>query len=488
VKLLIDTNILIPLDPATQAEQGESPLIAEVYQRAQQAKAEVYYHPASKRDFARDPDVPRRRSHELALAKYLPLPSPPLAPELDVQLGSPAHGSNDWVDNQLVIALKKHAVELLITNDGGLRRKARRLGLEQSVLSAGEALQTLRLYYDEAPPAPPALTPALAHELDENDRFFDSFAADYDGFKDWLLKAKKTHRQCWYAKNAEGKLDAACIVKHEEDDLPPEVTGKVLKICMLKVAEPARGRSLGEQLFKAVFGFAYENRYDSIFVTLFEDKQERLVEDLEDFGFQLSVQRRAKNEAQMWKLLSPPAGDTRAGLDAHVAFGPRFVDFRAPVYAVPIEPRFVEQLFPEQTPQTSMMPQAACANAMRKAYLSGSRITPPPPGSVLVFYRSQMQQGVVAIGVVEASERHSTADSVASFVGKRTVYTHSNIEGMLKKGDVLAMRFREARLPRDPIRLAVLKARGLLKGAPQSITPITLTEEDRTWLNKQTLA
>jgi len=486
VKLLIDTNILIPLDPATEAEEGETPLVAEVFQRAQRAKAEVYYHPASRVDLARDPNAPRRRSHETDLAKYLPLPSPPQAPELDLLLGAPAYGSNDWVDNQLVIALKKHAVDLLITNDAGLRRKARRLDLEQSVLSASEAHRYLREFYDDAPPAPPSLTQGLAHVLDENDPFFDSFAEDYVGFRDWLIRSKKAARQCWYAKNAAGHLDAVCIVKHEKDDLPPEVSGKVLKICTLKVAEAARGRSLGEQLFKAVFGFAYENRYDAIFVTLFEEKQERLVEDLQDFGFALSSKRRARNEAQMWKLLRPPAGDTRVGLEAHVAFGPRFVDFSAPLYAVPIEPRFVEQLFPEQVRQAGMMPKA-CTNAMRKAYLSGSGITPPPPGSVLAFYRSRSQQGIVAIGVVEASERHATADGVASFVGKRTVYTQRNIEDMIVKGPVLAMRFREARLTRAPISLSVLKQRGLLKGVPQSIQSVALTEENRTWLNEQTL-
>lgn len=276
MRLLVDTNILIPLDPATDAERGEAALAAEVFRRAQRGNVSVFYHPASLLDFARDPQGDRRRSHEADLAKYVQLPSPPADADLDKVLGGPDHATNDWVDNQLLVALARRAVNLLVTNDINIHKKARRLDLEQGVLTAREALNYLRDLYDDAPPPPPALTMGRTHSLDENDLFFDSFSMDYPGFKDWLVGTKMKDRVCWYAKDATNRLEALCIVKKETETPPPEALGKVLKICSFKVAEAARGRSLGEQLLKAAFAFAYENKYDTVFLTIFEDKQPRL--------------------------------------------------------------------------------------------------------------------------------------------------------------------------------------------------------------------
>jgi predicted GNAT family N-acyltransferase len=300
-----------------------------------------------------------------------------------------------------------------------------------------------------------------------------------------LVGTKEKHRVCWYAKDSAQRLEALCIVKKETETLPPEAIGKVLKICSLKVAEAARGRSLGEQLLKAAFAFAYENNYDTVFLTIFEDKQPRLVQDLVDFGFQVSAHRLARNEGQMYKFLAPPPGAVQSGLSAHIAYGPKYVDFNQPVMAIPIQPRYVEQLFPEKSSQTALLPRAS-ANAIRKAYLSMARRKGIAPGTVLAFYRSQVDQGLIVVGVVERAETHTTADGVAGFVGKRTVYTFREIENMVNEGPVFAIRFREARLVTPVIPLSELKARGMLKAAPQSITSMTLTEETRSWLEQRT--
>lgn len=187
----------------------------------------------------------------------------------------------------------------------------------------------------------------------------------------------------------------------------------------------------------------------------------------------------------MYKLLAPPAGVVQTGLPAHITYGPRYVDFNQPILAVPIQPRYVEQLFPEKASQTALLPRAS-ANAIRKAYLSMARRKIVVPGTVLAFYRSQADQGLIVIGVVEGAEMHTTADGVAGFVGKRTVYTFREIENMVREGPVLAIRFREARLVAPVIPLSELKARGMLKAAPQSITSMTLTQETRSWLEQKT--
>ena len=62
MKFLIDTNIFIPLEPTAEAdfEAGTSSAFAFV-RRAQEAGHQVYVHPASREDIARDRSDARRR-------------------------------------------------------------------------------------------------------------------------------------------------------------------------------------------------------------------------------------------------------------------------------------------------------------------------------------------------------------------------------------------------------------------------------------------
>lgn len=58
-------------------------------------------------------------------------------------LGAAEYGTNDWVDDQLVIALHRDATDYLITEDDGLHRKAQRLGLGDRTLRLRDAVEML---------------------------------------------------------------------------------------------------------------------------------------------------------------------------------------------------------------------------------------------------------------------------------------------------------------------------------------------------------
>ena len=470
VKLLIDTNIVIPLDPTSKEEiKTETPTVTAIVRRAQQAKAQLFIHPAIRHDVARDGNDDRRRAREVLLTKYEVLSDPPAGTaEILNEIGEPQVGTNDWVDDQLLIAVARNAVDCLVTDDNKIHRKARRLGLTERVLRAVDAVDMLGAWIEEAPAAPPALRNGRAHGLNESDPFFESLAADYGGkpFYDWLARAKLAHRECWSAKDHNGLLEALVITKHETDDVPAELieSGKVLKICTFKVAPQARGVGLGEQLLKACFGYCYRNEYTALFVTLFEAKQPELRDLLEEFGFKKCVATTKLGEAMMAKHLDVRPNE--GGLAAHILFGPRLLDWAQPMLVVPIQPRFCELLFPERSTQTNLLaPRSTSANGIRKAYLCNSPMKSIAAGSVLLFYRSQSKQGVIAVGVVEGMTRSSSTEALLVFAGRRTVYSERSIRALTEDGkrEVLAIRFRESRLPSELVPLADLKTNKILR-------------------------
>jgi L-amino acid N-acyltransferase YncA len=494
VKLLLDTNIVIPLEPTSGADiKPETATVTAIVRMAQQAKAQLFVHPAIRQDLGRDENEERRRTRETLLAKYQMLESPPeTTPQIVKEIGTAAVGSNDWVDDQLLIAVARDAVSCLVTDDNRIHRKARRLNLSDRVLRAVEAVAMLGAWIDEAPPAPPALRHGPAHALNEGDPFFDSLARDYgrEPFFNWLSKVKQDHRPCWSAKDQNDQLEALVITKHETDDIPIELRTreKVLKICTFKVAPQGRGVGLGEQLLKACFGYCYENSYDALFVTLFDANQPELRDLLEEFGFKKCSATSKLGEAMMAKHLDVRPND--GGLNANVLYGPRLIDWTQPVFVVPIQPRFCELLFPERATQGNLLaPRSTSANGIRKAYLCNSPMKSLAAGSVLLFYRSQSDQGVIAVGVVESTLRSSSKDELLVFAGRRTVYSERSINELTDVGrrEALAIRFRESRLPTNLIPLTELKANRILRVAPQSITTCAVDEEVRGWLERRTL-
>jgi len=142
-------------------------------------------------------------------------------------------------------------------------------------------------------------------------------------------------------------------------------------------------------------------------------------------------------------------------------------------YVVPIKPEYHERLFPDYKQRQRRITEYSeinvQGNAIRKAYLSHSRIKGMRPGDLLVFYRSSDQKAVTSLGVVEDTLQSRSADKIVEFVGNRTVYSYAEIKSMTKK-QVLVILFRHhLNFPR-PIGLTDMRQLDILHSAPQSIT------------------
>jgi GNAT superfamily N-acetyltransferase/rRNA-processing protein FCF1 len=484
MKFLLDTNVLIPLEPA---HDGTVAVLADdaarLHSLAGRHGHQVFIHPVVRTDIRRDRLQWRSELRQQQLRKYPRLESPPSpSAEFVRVIGDPRVGTNDWVDDQLLAAVYANAVDYLVTEDQGLHRKARRLGIGERVARVHEAIALISDLADISPPPPPEVISVPAYALDRVDPIFDSFRGDYDKFDDWLQKCQREHRQSWMIKGTHGML-AAVVIVNPENKPPSPASGRVLKICTMKVADDAFGMRYGELLLKVVFDYAAQNRYEWLYVTTFE-KQEHLIQLLEDFGFVPTEERTGLGELQFVKAMIPPTdGRTVAPLEFHIRYGPPHVSADASEwYVIPIQPKYSDLLFPETEPQFRLPDPRPYGNAIRKAYLCHANVRGIAPGSLLWFYRSESDQGLVALGVAERVVRSRSADEIARAVGKRTVYSLDQIRAMCEK-EVLAVLFRQARVFAQTIPFAQLVSAGVLSAAPQSITRIK--PEGKAWLRSR---
>jgi L-amino acid N-acyltransferase YncA len=483
MKILIDTNILISLEPTSHAtiEPGARET-AEVARLIHQSPYRIVVHPYVLSDLARDGDPQRRAHREYVLTKYPLLEGAPQITAADERvMGVAAPGSNNWVDNHLLVSVARDAVDYLITQDHGIHTRAGRLGISDRVLTTADALTMLRALFPTTPAPPPAVRSVKTHELAQNDPIFESFRVDYPRFDEWLRKCKREERPTWVIDGEQG-LAAVCIAKIEHT-ANHGMSGNILKICSFKVADSHLGARFGELLLKTLFIYAHENAVDWTYVTVFQ-KHEWLLVLLRDFGFSAAAEQTIIGELVMMKAARPTS--TAPGMTP-LAYATRFGPCRwswdcANVWIVPIQPRFEQVLFPERQEQAAFFSGSQpSGNAIRKAYLCRAQLRVLRPGDVLAFYRSTDSQAIRTLGVVENWIASPDPEKIQQFVARRTVYSMADIQSMAIGGrDILAIRFRQVLHEFPEIQFNELRAAGVVAGAPQSI--VRVRPEGLPWL------
>ena len=488
-RFLLDANVLIPLEPTSPADlERDTPLAVEIVQRATALGFHLLVHPETIRELATDPRPARRIARQVLLAKYQELGDPPGIEHVEDVLGAVDPQSNDWADHLLLAALLADAVHYLVTNDDQMHRKARRLGVPSDrVLTIADARALLGTLVSSPQPPPPQVTTRALHSLRRADPIFRSLHDDYPGFDRWFGNVSQEGRQAWVIESPEGEYAGICIWKSEDDEF--RLGGKVMKLSTFKVSEEHRGRRYGELLLKTAFNELHANRYNYIWLTVFE-RHAALITMLEDFGFERRQDETPLGELVMVKHLTPTDGATRDHFAYHSHFGPPAVDLSLDggVYVIPIQPRYHGRLFPDHPrEQARLLPDDdPFGNALRKAYLSRSPIAPLPRGATVLFYRSDDWQAITAAGVVEQSMRSNDPPDIAAFAGQRTVYSYEEIETMARRA-VLAILFRQDRLLDPPWQLRDLYAASVLNAPPQSITQVH-SEEGIQWLTSRLAA
>jgi len=494
MKVLIDTNIVVHGDPTRINDVTDlTEPVAKLIGLLSKARISVYCHPAQRKyDFKRDRDEVRRNVRAKLIKKYTELESPPVPNKLlKTNIGDPEKYSRDWVDNQLIAAVFNNAVNFLITEDRGIHKKAERLGIPGKIYSIADAIGYISTLFKLEPPAPPpAVESVKAHSLYITDPIFDSLKISYGekDFCDWFVKCQEENRDAYVIRSTGELLSAVVILNEETKDLE-HIEGKKLKICTFKVAMP--GYYYGELLLKAIFKYAVNGKYDFLYITLKSNDNtlEPLKFLLNEFGFE--DQSFEINEGTLTYIKSiSPSEDERDKIDAVEflkKYGPvnfKYNDVR--VFITPIRPEFHSLLFPDAESQGQLIKGFhPFGNTIRKAYLSNGVIRTIKPGDLILFYESRRPRVVTTVGVVEDTLVSTSPDEILDFVGRRSVYSVEDVEGMCK-GEVLTVLFQHVGSFVNPLPYGQLERNGVLEGPPQSIQTIKLTSrESKQWLQKQ---
>lgn len=496
LRLLLDTNVFIAVEPfAGTAETGLARGAVLVRLAVEQGHT-LFVHPAIGDDLREGADLTRRQQRLAELAKYPMLQESRITASLAQRAGSSSAGSNDHRDLRLLAALDSRAATYLVTEDTRLRRRARKAGLGDAILTIDEAITLLEGFQPASLRPPPRVIEIAAYALDIEQQILESLRQDYGPeFDHWLDKVRSdsSNRICLIVKDDD--VYAALAIVKVESECEYDIAAPILKISTFKVAETYAGAKYGELLLKSIFMAASQRAASSLYVEVFS-KQELLIDLLETFGFRRISDVTERGELVLVKKLAFPSdGSNLSPLEFHVLFGPPAISNVARSFVVPIIPKWHDQLFPDspiRLAETAMMlpgldipsENHPSGNALRKAYLCNSNIDALRPGDCLFFYRSHDLKAVTAAGIVEATRRSDDPEEVMTFVGRRTVYRPDEIVTMCRSvRGVLAILFRQDRFIEPPWQLAELQANRVLRAWPQTV--VRVTEEGSEWLRQQ---
>jgi hypothetical protein len=413
----------------------------------------------------------------------------PPDPALDILfLGDVGGGSSaqEVIDNFMLYAVARDAVNYLITENQDLHQKASRVDLSDRVFSIFQAKEFFKNYLTkEKIEHPSALKLVNVKNLDINDPFFDSLKVDYGGvaFLNWFKKISIEERKGYVSFRGKA-ISALLVLKDEEEPIHgnPDLPNKRrLKLCTFK-SEPS-GNRLGELFIKIATRFCVENGIDEMYLTHFSKPElEGFDKLLAGYGF-IKVARKTNGEDVYVKELIPLPEQLKELVPSQISkFYPSFYDGEdVQKFIVPIRPEYHEILFDDyqnnlrQALIDEFLDNEAqfkvAGNTISKAYLCHAVIKKIRKNDILLFYRSGDDKAITTLGVVESTYRLTDATKIATLVGNRTVYSLEEIE-KIAQSSTLVILFRWHFYLQNPVKLKRLVGLSILKTAPQSIMAI----------------
>ena len=483
--LLIDTNIFIYREDDHVITQN----VSNLFGLLNEISVDVFIHPASVADIQRDTDQRRQDVMLSKLRTYRELSTPPCAskdPAFVTLVGEPKT-PQDRVDNEILYAVNKGAVDFLITEDAGIHQKALTIGVSDRILHIDDALEFFKRFLPKKEKlfTPPALREDFMYNVHLDDPFFESLKREYPrsgdspSFEEWFKQKSREHRKCYVSYQSSDRIGALLIKKIEDEkiDAHPSLPKKNrVKIATLKVTD--YGHKIGELLLKLSFDSALQNNIDEIYLTHFTQPDDRLVELIQEYGFiNVAVNPRGEDVFLKKLVVEDPSLIARSPREIYKRYYPTFYDGTAvKKWIIPIRPEFHQKLFTDvERRQTTLAEHGGGflveGNAIKKAYLCNSKTKQMAEGDIVLFYRSVDASAITSLGVVEEVYTGiSDTNQILRLVGKRTVYSPEEIEEFDKPLTIVL--FRHITHLETPLRLDMLKGLGILKTAPMTINNI----------------
>ena len=433
MKALLDTNIIIH----REANKIVSQDIGILYRWLDRGQYTKCIHSATIEEVKKNPNKETVDLFLVKLKSYevIEIPSP-LQDEVITVSEQFDTTDNDKVDTVLLNEVFIGRVDILITEDNKIHRKALELGIQDKVFTIDSFLEKTFAEHPELVDYKVLNVQKLKFgKIDLSDTFFDSLKEDYVGFDKWFVK--KYDEEAYITINTNnGMLLSFLYLKVEDENenysnINPQFSPKRrLKIGTFKVI--SNGFRLGERFVKIIFDNALKNHVQEIYVTVYDKRpeQRRLIELLEQWGF---VQWGTKGEGELVYVrdFSP-----KFQMDDLKACFP-FVSKRKNAYIVPIYPEYHTELLPDSILNTESpeefiedFPHRNCIN---KVYVSRAMEPYPCAGDLLVFYRTggYYKSVVTTIGeVLEVKSDFLDENDFILYCRKKSVYPEQALREM----------------------------------------------------------
>lgn len=277
MKALLDTNIIIH----REASRIVNPDIGTLFKWLDKGKYIKYIHPVTVEEIEKNVNKDVANAFSVKLDSYQKIISvAPLNDKIKALSDSVDVTINDKNDTLLLNEIFSDRVDLLITEDKNIHKKAELLGI-------GDKVFTIDSFLEKVVSENPELvdykvlnvTKKYFGQVNLQDPFFDGFREDYVGFDKWFNKKSDETAYVTYNKDNILSFLYLKIEGHEENyaDITPAFSKKKrLKIGTFKVV--SNGVRLGERFLKIIFDNAFINKVDEIYVTIFDkrDDEKRL--------------------------------------------------------------------------------------------------------------------------------------------------------------------------------------------------------------------
>lgn len=424
MKALLDTNIIIH----REANKIVSQDIGILYRWLDRGLYTKCIHSATIEEVKKNPCKETVDLFLVKLESYevIDIPSP-LQDEVKIVSRHFDTTENDKVDTILLNEIFVERVDILITEDKKIHRKAKELGIKDKVFTIDSFLEKTFAEHPELINYKVLNVQKLKFgKIDLNDTFFDTLKEDYLGFDKWFIR--KYDEEAYITINSNnGMLLSFLYLKVEDENenysnINPQFSAKRrLKVGTFKVI--SNGFRLGERFVKIIFDNALKNQVQEIYVTIYNKRpeQRKLIELLEQWGFVLWGK---KGEELVYVRDFSPKFDIK---NLKCCFP--YISKEKNVYIVPIYPEYHTELLPDSILNTESpeefiedFPHRNCIN---KVYVSRAMEPYPSIGDILVFYRAggYYKSVITTIGeVVEVKADFQDENDFILYCRKKSVY------------------------------------------------------------------
>lgn len=437
MKALLDTNIIIHRESNRILSQD----IGILYRWLDKAKYTKCIHSSTISEINKNSNKKTVEVFSVKLDSYeiIEIPSPlhhdiiQISEKFDVN-------NNDKIDTALLNEVYVGRVDILISEDKKIHKKATSLNIQNKVF-------TIDSFLEKITSERPELIDYKILNVRKNkfgkinlkDPFFDSLKEDYVNFEQWFIR--KFDEEAYITFNSKNqRLLSFLYLKIENiDEIYSDITPtfppkKRLKVGTFKVIN--NGFRLGERFMKIIFDNALRNQVKEIYVTIFDkrEEQKRLIQLIEQWGF---IYWGMKGQEKVYVRNFLPSFNSKEIKKYYP-----YVSSNNDIYIVPIYPEYHTELLPDsilntESP-TDFIENRPHRNCIQKVYVS--RAIPPHPknGDILIFYRTggYYKSVITTMGIVdEVRYNFQDQQDFLNYCRKTSVYPEKKLIEMWNYSD-----------------------------------------------------